>query len=165
MEHEISNYPKNKDELYPLLLEQMEALIEGETHYLPVLANASALLGEALRDVNWVGFYLMVKDELLLGPFQGRVACTHIQLGRGVCGTAAAEDKIQVIKDVHAFPGHIACDSASNSEIVISLHNGETVTGVLDIDSPLIGRFDEEDAMGLEKIARTIERAIDWQTL
>lgn len=165
MEHEILNYPKNKDELYPLLLEQMEALIEGETHYLPVLANASALLGEALRDVNWVGFYLMVKDELLLGPFQGRVACTHIQLGRGVCGMAAAEDKIQVIKDVHAFPGHIACDSASNSEIVIPLHNGETVTGVLDIDSPLFGRFDEKDALGLEKIARAVERAIDWQTL
>ena len=147
------------------LCEQLESLAESERHWLPLLSNASALLYEALPDLNWAGFYLMEGGSLLLGPFQGKVACIRIPLGRGVCGTAAERDETQLVPDVHAFPGHIACDGASNSEIVVPLHRDGRVIGVLDIDSPLPGRFSEEDRAGLEAFAAALERAADWRQL
>ena len=144
---------------YEILCEQLESLAESDRWFLPVLANASALLYTQLPRLNWAGFYLRRNDELILGPFQGQPACVRIPFGKGVCGTAAALDQIQRIKDVHQFPGHIACDSASNSEIVIPLHyqTGRLV-GVLDIDSPEIDRFSPADEEGLTKFARTLER-------
>jgi L-methionine (R)-S-oxide reductase len=154
----------NKND-YRMMLKQTQALLEGERDVIPNLANASALLNAGLSDINWAGFYLINQGELLLGPFQGNVACVHIVLGRGVCGTAAQRNETVIVPDVHEFPGHIACDSASNSEIVIPIHDGENVVGVLDIDSPLKGRFHELDAKGLEQIARVIEQACDWQTI
>jgi GAF domain-containing protein len=122
-----------------------------------VLANISALIWESLEDINWAGFYLWRNGRLELGPFQGRPACTVIEKGRGVCGTAVAEDRTQLVIDVHEFPGHIACDSASNSEIVIPLRRGGVVFGVLDIDSPSLGRFTEEDKVQLEKLAEVLQ--------
>lgn len=143
---------------YSLLCEQLKALCEDVSYPITNLANASALLFDALEDLNWAGFYLMQEGQLLLGPFQGKTACTKIALGRGVCGTAAQQDQTQLVYDVHEFPGHIACDSASNSEIVVPLHDASgTVMGVLDIDSPLIGRFSEEDREGLEGFAKILE--------
>lgn len=159
MQHTDVNYPKEKPALYAVLAAQMQALLEGERNLVANLANASALLNTALHAINWVGFYLTAGEELVLGPFQGKVACVRIALGKGVCGTAAAQDATQLVPDVHRFPGHIACDGASNSEIVIPLHDAGAVAGVLDIDSPLVGRFDGEDRVGLENIARCIERA------
>ena len=152
-------YPAEKTTLYALLAEQMQALLKGERNLIANLANASALLNTALKDINWVGFYLMEGSELVLGPFQGKVACVRIAVGRGVCGTAVATDTTQLVYDVHQFPGHIACDSASNSEIVVPLHDAGSVIGVLDIDSPLVGRFDAQDQEGLEEVARIIEQA------
>ena len=145
---------------YALLAGQLRALGEGETLRLPVLANASALLMEALSDVSWVGFYLRNGDELVLGPFQGKVACMHIAWGRGVCGTAAALDATQLVPDVHAFPGHIACDSASRSEVVVPLHEDDAVCGVLDLDSTSLARFSEEDARGLEQVCAALEELL-----
>ena len=127
---------------YDLLARQLASLGEGETQVVSVLANASALIAEALPDVSWVGFYLERGGELVLGPFQGKVACMHIGWGKGVCGTAAALDQTQLVPDVHAFPGHIACDSASNSEVVVPIHAGDGVWGVLDLDSTSLARFD-----------------------
>ncbi len=150
---------------YALLTAQLSALAADEPHWLPVLSNAAALLWESLEDINWAGFYLSQGESLLLGPFQGKVACIRIPYGRGVCGTAAAKDKTQRVPDVHAFPGHIACDSASRSEIVVPLHCGGTVVGVLDIDSPTEGRFTEQDRQGLEIFARTLEEVTHWQAL
>lgn len=150
---------------YALLTAQLSALAADEPHWLPVLSNAAALLWESLENINWAGFYLTRRESLLLGPFQGKVACIRIPYGRGVCGTAAAEDKTQRVPDVHAFPGHIACDSASRSEIVVPLHCGGTVVGVLDIDSPTEGRFTEQDRQGLEIFARTLEEVTHWQAL
>ena len=150
---------------YALLTAQLSALAADEPHWLPVLSNAAALLWESLEDINWAGFYLTQGESLLLGPFQGKVACIRIPYGRGVCGTAAAEDKTQRVPDVHAFPGHIACDSASRSEIVVPLHCGGAVVGVLDIDSPTEGRFTEQDRQGLEIFARTLEEVTHWQAL
>ena len=124
------------------------------------LANAAALLWEHLDDINWAGFYMMEDGKLVLGPFQGKVACTEIEVGSGVCGTAVAKDATQLVKDVHTFDGHIACDSASNSEIVIPLHKGGAVVGVLDIDSPSFARFTEEDRTGLEALAAIIENSL-----
>jgi L-methionine (R)-S-oxide reductase len=157
-----SLYPENKTEMYKLLLEQLKALLEGETYVIPNLSNASALLNGALKEINWVGFYLMHEGELLLGPFQGKTACIHIPLGKGVCGSAAAQNKTQLVEDVHSFPGHIACDSASNSEIVIPLRAEGRVVGVLDIDSPVLGRFDEEDKQGLEAFAAILQEGCCW---
>ncbi|MDF2985104.1 MAG: hypothetical protein K0R50_614 [Eubacterium sp.] len=157
-----SLYPKDKAQMYKLLLAQMKELLEGEHNVTANLSNVSALLNEALEDINWVGFYLINADELILGPFQGKVACVHIAIGRGVCGTAVQQDKTQLVEDVHLFPGHIACDSASNSELVIPLRSKGKVVGVLDIDSPSIGRFDVVDASELEKIAKVIEDACEW---
>lgn len=150
---------------YSLLCEQMRSLAEGERHWLPTLANASALLYEALPALNWAGFYLMEGGSLLLGPFQGRTACIRIPLGRGVCGTAAARDETQLVPDVHAFPGHIACDGASNSEIVVPLHRDGAVCGVLDLDSPVLDRFTEADRAGLEAFVRVLEEEIRWKGL
>ncbi len=152
-----------KAENYALMAEQLEALTGSETNVIPNLANASALIYDSLRDVNWAGFYLMEDGELVLGPFQGHVACVRIPLGRGVCGTAAQSVQCQVVADVHAFPGHIACDSASNSEIVLPICSGGRVAGVLDIDSPVKGRFDAGDAEGLRKLVKILEEACEWK--
>ena len=146
---------------YSLLNERLSALIAGVPHPTANLANAAALLWESLEGINWAGFYLREGDTLVLGPFQGRPACIEIPWGRGVCGTAAAENKTQLVPDVHAFPGHIACDSASNSEIVVPLRRPDgTVFGVLDIDSPVRGRFTELDRQGLETFAGILEKEL-----
>ena len=147
---------------YSMISAQLEALTSGEHDTIANLANASAALNMSLTDINWVGFYLVRDGQLVLGPFQGKPACIRIDFGKGVCGTAAASDTTQLVPDVHAFPGHIACDGASNSEIVIPMHfNGELVA-VLDIDSPLPGRFTSEDQDGLERCAAILEQACDW---
>ncbi len=145
---------------YELVCRQLEALTEGTPYEVANLANASALLWQELPDINWVGFYKMTEGALVLGPFQGKPACICIPLGRGVCGTAAAQDRTQLVYDVHQFPGHIACDCASNSEIVIPLHKNGELWGVLDIDSPHIGRFTPEDQAGLEAVARVLEAVL-----
>lgn len=142
---------------YDLMCRQLQSLSDGVTWDITVLSNATALIWESLEDINWAGFYLMRDGRLLLGPFQGKTACTVIEVGKGVCGTAIAEDKTQLVENVHDFPGHIACDSASNSEIVVPIHSGDSLYGVLDIDSPLIGRFSEEDKEGLEALVRILE--------
>ena len=138
----------------------LASIIEGIPYTMTNLANASALLNEKLDGINWVGFYTIKDGRLVLGPFQGKVACTIIPMGKGVCGTAAATDSTQLVPDVHKFPGHIACDSASNSEIVIPMHRSGEVFGVLDIDSPLFSRFDENDKAGLEEFARILEKSL-----
>ena len=142
---------------YTRLNEQLAALVHGVPHRIANLSNAAALLYNTLPDLNWAGFYLMENGRLVLGPFQGKPACIEIQVGRGVCGTAAAEDRTQLVYDVHQFPGHIACDSASNSEIVVPIHGDGRIVGVLDIDSPRVGRFTEEDRVGLEAFVRVLE--------
>ena len=145
---------------YTLLCSQLRALTEGVPHFVANLANASALLWHSMEDLNWAGFYLMEDGQLVLGPFQGKTACIEIPVGKGVCGTAAARRTTQLVPDVHAFPGHIACDSASNSEIVVPiLKNGE-VAAVLDIDSPSLNRFDEADRAGLEQFVRVLEETV-----
>ncbi|MFC0227141.1 GAF domain-containing protein [Serratia aquatilis] len=141
-----------KEQFYAELKRDLNALLEGETHFIAALANASALLNERLNDVNWVGFYLMDDNQLVLGPFQGKVACVRIPIGKGVCGTAVAENRVQRVDDVHAFPGHIACDAASNAEIVLPLEVDGQVIGVLDIDSTVFQRFDEQDEIGLKAV-------------
>ena len=138
----------------------LASITEGVPYTMTNLANASALLNSSLRDINWAGFYTIKDNKLVLGPFQGKVACTIIQMGKGVCGTAAATDTTQLVPDVHKFPGHIACDSASNSEIVIPMHRNGEVFGVLDIDSPLFNRFTEEDRKGLESFVKILEEII-----
>ena len=138
---------------YKLLCLSLRSLIENVPHPVADLANASALLWDTLEDINWAGFYLMEGDTLVLGPFQGKPACIEIGPGKGVCGAAAARNESQLVADVHAFPGHIACDSASNSEIVLPIQRGEKVLAVLDIVSPLLKRFSLEDEKGLKKIA------------
>ncbi len=145
---------------YKTIAAQLAALTEGVPYKIANLANASALLWQELPEINWVGFYQMVDGALVLGPFQGKPACIRIPVGRGVCGTAVAEDAVQLVYDVHQFPGHIACDGASNSEIVLPLHVNGEIWGVLDIDSPVIGRFTEQDRAGLEKIAAILEQVL-----
>ncbi len=148
---------------YKLLKDQLKAFLDTDPFYVPAMSNASALLWEALPDINWAGFYIVRGDRLVLGPFQGKPACIHINRGKGVCGTAWAEDAVQLVPDVHEFPGHIACDSASRSEIVVPLHDaGKNVAGVLDIDSPLLARFTEEDRAGLVQFAKELEARIYW---
>ena len=167
-ETHLDFYPENKKELYSLLKEQLKALTDGEHHTIPNLANASALIFYALKDINWAGFYMVETDEttkkdyLLLGPFQGKTACIRIPNGRGVCGTALATNEIQLVKNVHEFPGHIACDSASNSEIVIPIHKNNKIVAVLDIDSPMLNRFDKEDKEGLLALVQILENACDF---
>lgn len=145
---------------YKLMADQLKAITEDIPYETANLANAAAILWENLADINWAGFYKMQDGKLVLGPFQGKTACIVIPVGRGVCGTAVAENKTQLIYDVHEFPGHIACDSASNSEIVIPLHVKGEIWGVLDIDSPHIGRFTEEDKAGLEQFALILEQVL-----
>lgn len=142
---------------YQTLNAQLSALVRGIPYRTANLANAAALLYHALDGLNWAGFYLLEGDVLVLGPFQGKPACIEIPVGRGVCGTAVAEGRTQLVWDVHQFPGHIACDSASNSEIVVPIRVGGKIVGVMDIDSPQIGRFTEEDRLGLEEFVRILE--------
>ncbi|MBQ2287739.1 MAG: GAF domain-containing protein [Lachnospiraceae bacterium] len=151
-------YPENSEDFYDLLKLQVMGLTEDVPHFIANISNISALLKDALQDINWVGFYFMKDGQLVLGPFQGKPACIEIAVGRGVCGTAVAQDQIQLVKNVHDFPGHIACDSASNSEIVVPMHVDGKVVGVLDIDSPTVGRFSESDAKGLSEIIAIIEK-------
>ena len=170
---------------YGLLAKQIVSLAEVDAHWLPVLSNAAALLWDALDDINWVGFYLVdpgtvtcaepdagsgptpsaqnpSAPELRLGPFQGKVACVRIPFGRGVCGTAAAKKTSQLVEDVHQFPGHIACDSASNSEVVVPIFKDDQVVGVLDIDSPNVARFTQEDLAGLEQVVKVLESCTNF---
>lgn len=169
---------------YGLLAKQIASLAEVDAHWLPVLSNAAALLWDALDDINWAGFYLVdpamvasvepgsgsgaepglepASPELRLGPFQGKVACVRIPFGRGVCGTAAATKTSQLVEDVHQFSGHIACDSASNSEVVVPIFEGDQVVGVLDIDSPSAARFTQEDLVGLEQVVKALESCVDF---
>lgn len=162
MSFSACEYPQDHQARYALLLEQADALTDGVSHPIANLANLAALLWQGLDDINWCGFYLMNGGALMLGPFCGLPACIRIPLGRGVCGTAAAKDRVQLIPDVHAFPGHIACDSASNSEIVLPIHAEGRVVGVLDIDSPTIGRFCETDRESLLKVVDLIEARCDF---
>ena len=172
---------------YGLLAKQIVSLVEVDAHWLPVLSNAAALLWDALDDINWAGFYLVDPatvvgagpsagaepgaipsahdsrtPELRLGPFQGKVACVRIPFGRGVCGTAAATKTSQLVEDVHQFPGHIACDSASNSEVVVPIFKDSQVVGVLDIDSPSVARFTKEDLAGLEQVVKALESCTNF---
>lgn len=170
---------------YGLLAKQIVSLAEIDAHWLPVLSNAAALLWDALDDINWAGFYLvdpsttvdsesglepglepgsseLCLPELRLGPFQGKVACVRIPFGRGVCGTAAATKTSQLVEDVHQFPGHIACDSASNSEVVVPIFKDGQVVGVLDIDSPSVARFTQEDLAGLEQVVKVLESCANF---
>ena len=142
---------------YETVAAQLAALTDGIPYETANLANTSALLWQEMEGINWVGFYKMTDGALVLGPFQGKPACIRIPVGRGVCGTAVAEDAVQLVYNVHDFPGHIACDSASNSEIVLPIHKNGEIWGVLDIDSPEIGRFTEYDKAGLEKIVEVLE--------
>lgn len=150
----------DKPTLYQDIASALKGLVGGEPDGIANMANAAALLWESLPDINWVGFYRNVGGELVLGPFQGRPACIRMKFGEGVCGTAAATRATQLIEDVHAFPGHIACDSASNSEIVVPIVRDGELLGVLDIDSPLHARFDRDDQAGCEDIARIMAGAI-----
>lgn len=145
---------------YSLVAKQLSALTEGISYEVANLANTSALLWQEMEDINWVGFYKMTEGVLVLGPFQGKPACIEIPMGRGVCGTAVAQDQVQLVYDVHQFPGHIACDCASNSEIVLPIHVNGEIWGVLDIDSPEIGRFTEEDKAGLLEIVGILEQIL-----
>lgn len=154
-------YPEDMEEFYELVKLQVQGLTEDVPYFIANMSNISALLNDALDNINWVGFYFMKNGKLVLGPFQGKPACIEIEIGRGVCGTAVKEDQIQLIQDVHQFPGHIACDSASNSEIVIPMHVNGNIVGVLDIDSPMIGRFTEADQDGLKNIVEMIE-SMEW---
>ena len=144
----------SKAELYALLKSQLVSLFEGERDFIANAANFSSLMYHSLPDLNWAGFYLLKENELVLGPFQGQPACVRIEIGKGVCGTAAEQQQTIIVDNVHEFPGHIACDSASNSEIVVPLIRDGELTGVLDLDSPLLARFDEEDAEGLNELTK-----------
>ncbi|HMH42179.1 MAG TPA: GAF domain-containing protein [Pyrinomonadaceae bacterium] len=146
----------SKKDLYDQLASQLSSLLAGEHDLVANAANFSSLVFHALPDLNWAGFYFAKEDELVLGPFQGQPACVRIRVGHGVCGAAASKCETVIVPNVHEFPGHIACDSASNSEIVVPLMKGERLIGVLDLDSPLIGRFDADDADGLQKLVRIL---------
>ncbi len=143
---------------YTELHAMLRALVEGVPHPIANFANASALIFQSMDGLNWAGFYLMEQGQLVLGPFQGKTACIEIPVGKGVCGTAVARRETVLVRDVHEFPGHIACDSASNSEIVVPVWKNGEIVGVLDIDSPLFGRFTEEDRVGLEEFVRILEK-------
>ncbi len=150
---------------YALLTKQIEALAELDRDFVPVLSNAAAVLYEAMDRINWAGFYLMDRGSLLVGPFQGKAACIRIEIGKGVCGNAVLQGKPIRVEDVHAFPGHIACDSASRSELVLPMRSGGRIVGVLDIDSPEKGRFSEADEQGLGAVAAALERVTDFSRL
>ncbi|MGM9590776.1 MAG: GAF domain-containing protein [Faecousia sp.] len=148
----------NRDVNYTFVAQRLMARTDGIPYETANLANTSALLWQYLPQINWVGFYKMTEGILVLGPFQGKPACVKIPVGQGVCGTAVAEDQVQLVYDVHDFPGHIACDSVSNSEIVLPIHKNGEIWGVLDIDSPVVGRFTEADREGLSKIVAIVEK-------
>ena len=145
---------------YQLLHAQLAEMVRDVPHQIANLANASALLYDTLSDLNWAGFYLMEDGRLVLGPFQGKVACVEIEVGKGVCGTAVEQNATMLVEDVHQFPGHIACDGASNSEIVVPIRKDGRVIGVLDIDSPKLSRFTEADQIGLEKFVQVLEKSV-----
>lgn len=153
----------SKAELYANLKEQLRSLLEGERDFIANAANFSALLYHSLPDLNWTGFYLLRGVELMLGPFQGTPACVRIAMGKGVCGTAAEQRQTILVDNVHEFPGHIACDSASNSEIVVPLIKHERLIGVLDLDSPLFARFDDDDAKGLNELSEIFLESISLE--
>lgn len=148
---------------YRLIVEQAKAFIETDPYYVAALSNISALLAESLSDLNWAGFYLMREGRLVVGPFQGKTACIHIEVGKGVCGTAVMKEEVIRVKDVHEFPGHIACDSASNSEIVLPIRNKGRIVGVLDIDSVKIDRFSDADEEGLRSLAELIGDEVEFE--
>jgi L-methionine (R)-S-oxide reductase len=163
MTFQLSTYEgATKTELYANLSSQLRSLLEGERDLIANAANLSSLLFHSLPDINWAGFYFLKGKELVLGPFQGKPACVRIALGSGVCGTAAKQRQTILVDNVNEFPGHIACDSASNSEIVVPILIGERLIGVLDIDSPLFSRFDEQDAKGLNDLANIFVTATDF---
>ena len=157
---QAESYNENKRNNYTLVQKQLLALVEDEPNQMANLSNAAALLNQFLDRINWVGFYLMDGDELVLGPFQGLPACVRIPVGKGVCGTSVAKQKTLRVADVNQFPGHISCDAASNSEIVIPIIKGDNVIGVLDIDSPITNRFDEEDEKGLQQFVEILSHHI-----
>jgi L-methionine (R)-S-oxide reductase len=152
----------DKTEIYEELARQSRGLLEGERDLIANAANVASLIWHIVPDLNWAGFYFLKGGELVLGPFQGKPACVRIAVGKGVCGTAVERRATVLVKDVHAFPGHIACDSASNSELVVPLIKGGKVLGVLDLDSPLHARFDEDDQRGIEKLVQTFVSATDF---
>ncbi|MGC5325510.1 GAF domain-containing protein [Brevibacillus sp. SYSU BS000544] len=152
----VSNYTGTREENYQLVIQQLQALIEDETNRIANLSNAAALLNLFLQEINWVGFYLYDEEQLILGPFQGLPACVRIPLGKGVCGTSAAKRETVRVEDVHLFPGHIACDAASQSEIVVPIIKNDELLGVLDIDSPIKNRFDELDQRYLEQFVQVL---------
>lgn len=156
----VENYSGTLEEKYALLNKQLSALIEGEQNLIANLSNFSALLNVFLERINWVGFYLIEKDELVLGPFQGLPACIRIPLGKGVCGTAAQRKETMIVEDVEQFPGHIACDAASRSEIVIPIFKNNELIGVLDIDSPELNRFSKEEGQLLQNVVKTLEKQL-----
>lgn len=149
-----------KETNYNLLQKQVSSLIEDESNLIAILSNVSALLNDSIDQINWVGFYLIENEALILGPFQGHPACVHIAIGKGVCGTAVSEEQTQLVDDVNAFPGHIACDANSKSEIVVPLRKNNQIIGVLDIDAPITSRFTDVDKNGLEQIVARIEKQI-----
>ena len=157
----VTHEGATKAELYASLAAQLRSLLEGERDFVANLANFASLLFHSLPNLNWCGFYLLNDKELVLGPFQGKPACIRIAMGEGVCGTAAARRETILVDNVHEFPGHIACDSASNSEIVVPIVRGETLVGVLDIDSPLFSRFDDTDAQALNELVKMFIAATD----
>jgi GAF domain-containing protein len=156
----VETYKGSKEEQFPLAIKQLKALLDGEDDRIANLSNASAFLNQFLENINWVGFYLVKDEQLVLGPFQGLPACVRIPLGKGVCGTAAANKRTERVADVHQFPGHIACDAASNSEIVVPLIKHDMLIGVLDIDSPIKNRFDEMDEAFLEELVEMLVQYI-----
>lgn len=160
----VPEFP-NKKKQYQYMNTKLMGLIADEPDWLANLSNASALIWLLLEDINWAGFYLMKGDKLVLGPFQGKPACVNIEVGRGVCGTAADDKQTQLVRNVHDFPGHIACDTASKAEIVVPILVENRVVGVLDIDSPVFDRFDEEDQAGLERIVETLIKYVDFSTI
>ena len=147
---------------YGLMVQQAEALLREDGWYVAAMSNLSALVMENMEELNWAGFYLRRGNGLTVGPFQGKPACIHIPMGKGVCGTAAERNETVVVPDVHAFPGHIACDGASRSEIVIPLHAEGKVAGVLDLDSPVMDRFSQQDREGLEALVKCVEQYLQW---
>ena len=156
---------ETKEQLYKYMNIKLTGLVGSEEDWLANLSNASALLWLLLDDINWAGFYLYKNDKLVLGPFQGKPACVNIELGKGVCGTAAETRTTQLVKNVHDFPGHIACDCASNSEIVVPIVKNNQLIGVLDIDAPIVNRFDLDDKNGLEKFVDTLNKYINWEDI
>jgi L-methionine (R)-S-oxide reductase len=161
MSYAASRYDfRDKAADYARLAQELRALLAGESDLIANAANSAALLFEVLPEVNWAGFYFLQAGELLVGPFQGKPACVRIALGKGVCGTAALQRRTLIVPDVHEFPGHIACDAASRAEIVVPVIAGEVLLGVLDIDSPRVGRFDEADARGLEALVALFARSL-----